>query len=832
VIDPRTFLASSGAALLAAPLAAEAMPLDFGPKIALIRFQGDRAPDVDEPLHALFVAAGGFHYAVAARDSWVGSFPLQRTGPPVWPMGASVAAFKQGPDQLTVLYVEPESGQLNAQWRFRGHAEWNGPAPILPSHPPAPSGGSLAVAAQGSNRWFVVFADKTGNLFSSGVDGGAAWTKAQRLTPSLDAFAEQGSNVVAIEQAPGLVSALFVAKSSRRVHVCWRETGDLAWNGPAPIHSLLKPAPPGAGIAAASLPGDRWWVFYVDDSGTLTANRVTGRDPWQAPEAISVSNTAPPGALVAAANQTDWLINVFVVDRDGVLRLYWRAQDATQWSGPLKMTPPGFTTPGAAVTAAKQSDDITVVVVVAGDGRPYICWVVGTGQWQGPARISWSRLMRADVSDAAAGEKTQDIYGPFPQSVTGSHVPKSTARIAQLTGPGTLNPLDPWGGYGVDLGASTDHKTNPSDPGRLYIFSGDVTLCDLLEPDAVRDGFVDPDRYPPWDADLVAYTDEGVLRKGGFAFRVVSDLVRAQPPAQGFKSIYHPFTVERLGLLGTDEGPTGAFSYDGRVYVFVVAAGPVSYLATSDQPDQPHTFALRFKFSSDKFWQVAPVVVRNADHPELPAQTGDGLVMIGQGGYPEGVHLAWMPLAEGRLPERAEMLFYAGATTTDRGTRYRWSPREEEARNLFAMVPGYTAVSLAWLPAPARWIVVYSRAKAPWDSNGDRSPRGPIVARVAANLTSWSDEIVIYDPARDRLNGVFWDGKRSWAYGAFIIHRFTSWSPGSSEIHLRFLLSLFEPYQLQLVESRIHLPDVPFWRRVVQVFIQFLTRETFKVDRG
>lgn len=487
--------------------------MDFGPKVALIRFQSERAPDVDEPLHALFVATGAIHDAVAGLKSWVGSFAVQRDSKAIWPMGASIAPFKQGPDQLTVVYVEPVSQQLHAKWRFRGDPKWNGPSRLLAAiHPPARRGGSIAVAGQGPNRWFVVFADENGDLRSASVDGGADWTDRGRLTPSLNGFAEPGGNVIAIEQAPGLVSVLFVARTSPRVHVCWREAGDAAWSGPAPIHTLLPLAPAGAGMAAARLPGDRWWVFYVVNNGTLTSNRVTGRDPWQAPEAISVPDTAPAGALVAAIDQTDSLISAFVVDRNGTLLRYWRAQDATGWSGPLALTPPDFAPAGAAVTAAKQNDNVTVVVVVANDGRAYICWAIGTGNWQGPARISWTRLARPNVPDAAEGQKFEDVDGSVPPTVTGSHVPMSTACIARLTGPGTLNPLDPFGAYGVDLGANTDHKTGPRDPGRLYIFAGDVTLCDLLESEAVRDQYIDPDRYPPWNADLVAYTDEKVPR--------------------------------------------------------------------------------------------------------------------------------------------------------------------------------------------------------------------------------------------------------------------------------------------------------------------------------
>jgi hypothetical protein len=50
-------------------------------------------------------------------------------------------------------------------------------------------------------------------------------------------------------------------------------------------------------------------------------------------------------------------------------------------------------------------------------------------------------------------------------------------------------------------------------------------------------------------------------------------------------------------------------------------------------------------------------------------------------------------------------------------------------------------------------------------------------------------------------------------------------------VRIRYLLSLGEPYELQLVESQIHLPDVPVWRRILQMLADFLLRNSFRAGR-
>jgi hypothetical protein len=420
--------------------------VDAGPKIALVRFQNSFAADVDEPLIALFHGTDGLlHESVAGATSWFGSVPALRRGARVGPPGASVVAFRQSPNQMTALYFDRvddagENFAVHAKWRHRGQKEWQGPALVLVGQSPAPVGASLAVAGQGANRWMAVYAGKDGDIHALRVDGGLPWEA--HGTVASGGVAEAGGNLLAIEQAPGLVSVLFVPKSSPRVHVCWREEGATAWHGPAPLHGSLPAAPPGAALAAARLPDDLWWVFHVDANGTLTANRVIAREQWSEAEKVSAPGVAPAGAPVAAVGPTDSQVSVFVVDNNGALIMYKRVLNSPAWSGPQKLTADHFGSPRAAVSAAKQHDHVSVVTFIGVDGRPYVCWAVGAGDWLGPARVSWMRCVEAQIPAAATATSGTNVPAPTDAVAAVQLVAGSTKRLAQLTG-GTLNPLQP-----------------------------------------------------------------------------------------------------------------------------------------------------------------------------------------------------------------------------------------------------------------------------------------------------------------------------------------------------------------------------------------------------
>lgn len=60
-----------------------------------------------------------------------------------------------------------------------------------------------------------------------------------------------------------------------------------------------------------------------------------------------------------------------------------------------------------------------------------------------------------------------------------------------------------------------------------------------------------------------------------------------------------------------------------------------------------------------------------------------------------------------------------------------------------------------------------------------------------------SDQIPEKDPPQDDRQG--------WAYGAYPLGRFTTWSPGTQELVLYYLLSLSRPYQVQVMKSTLRI---------------------------
>jgi hypothetical protein len=801
------------------PIDGDVLPpiaLEFAPRIALIRFAYylPKLPLPVLPLNALFIGRDrNLHISAAGFSSWVGSHKARyvngEVDKPLCPTESGIAAFRQTLFQLSVVYVGPGQ-QLHVVWRNANSYDWEGPSAMVGPHTPAPWAATIAAGRLPPQKWFVLFVDDQGAINSLHVDGGGHWQGPERTKQNL---ALPGGGLVAFNQTPQLLTVPFVEKTSRFVHVLWRETNDVAWRGPALIAAGQTKAPPGAAMATAAFRGNDNFLFYVDDAGALMAARVVGYNPWQTPERVSDVRLAPPGGAVAAVAESPERILVFFIGRDGVLRVFRRQLVDTMWLAPLSLTVPDFAKPGGAVSAAMQADDLAVVAFEGVDGRPYICWSVAGGPWQGPARISWSRMGAPVVHSVGDSQATETRSFILRSRVIEASRYGDTERVAQLTGlewpldpkhpTPTRNPMRGWGAQGVDLGANAEHD------GKQFFFFGDVTLPAGVY--ATDDLFADPDQYPPPDGDLIAFTEARHVDGDGFSLTAITRHGPRPASQDGDISPFHPFTAERIGPLGTNETPTGAFSYGGRCYVFagVGGYGPFLCLTSSDRPDAPVTFKMHGVFSKRRFLQAAPWVVKNSEHVGLPSGTGDGVVVIGGGEEgPNDVSLAWMPLEPSLGPDVRRILYYAGR----QGDQVIWLPREADAKRV--CVPsqphGYTSMALARLEGPKKWLLIYHLNR----TFPERSAE--IVARFSDDLFRWSDEVSLFNPSTDPddvINAVFRaDEKTTAVYGGFPINRFTQWCPSTGVLTLYYLMSVFQPlYQVQLMRTRVKLRNVsPF----------------------
>ena len=366
------------------------------------------------------------------------------------------------------------------------------------------------------------------------------------------------------------------------------------------------------------------------------------------------------------------------------------------------------------------------------------------------------------------------------------YVPGSTLRMCQMTGDYDaeglthLNCTGQWGIEGTDLGVPVEHQ------GNLLVFFGDVPSAN--------------------DADPIACTTDLDPEPHGFQLHPI---LRGGPGTR-----FRPFTVKGLsnkGYLGTNGTPTGAFSYGNRLYVFVITGdiNPVSYLSSAADPAADFDLHYMISDATGKFWQIAPWVVNNAEWPGLPCETGDSVLLWGQGLEEAGwsVYLAWMALPPGQHSP-VNLKYY-------RGPGISWSDEQQEAIPLFFM-PDVSALSVGWIPEVRLWLMLYTRASL-------AHPHESIVCRVAKTPWGWSEEITIFNPERDGAFTKYMhepgeddlnllpqerpSADSGWAYGPFLLNRYTRWNAQCRNATIYYLMSTNSPYQVMLMRSQLRFAD-------------------------
>lgn len=376
---------------------------------------------------------------------------------------------------------------------------------------------------------------------------------------------------------------------------------------------------------------------------------------------------------------------------------------------------------------------------------------------------------------------------------------------------------------GTDLGVPVVHE------GRLYFFFGDC------------DGDEDNEDVMDADADPIAWTTDPPDWPGGPDLHFLT----------GSGGKFHRLHVDGLPRLGNFEVPTGAFSYHGRLYVFVAREkvpddGPqqrmnTSHLAVTKRPGGVNdTLELLYDIASTLpksppppagRWlvHVSPTVVRCQDWPGLPQTSGDGLLLFGSELYhASNLFLAFCPLVytSGSAPLGPGGPFTQVPPPVPHPSTWRYFVKGEPAtadhpenwRPASALPPagptpllpgegGLGEVSVGWYPRLRRWLTTHPGAGG-MVIRSAREPWGP-----------WSAPTVIFDgmdPANqataDNLQPGHqfvglnhdWEDRKTGVYAPYLVPSWSRFDRSVRRATLYYTLSTeHPPYNVQLMMARL-----------------------------
>ena len=261
---------------------------------------------------------------------------------------------RRASQQLDVFFVD-RNGQVWVDWvQPAPGSVWQGPHAISATHAAVP-GGAIATGMQTPTQLDVFWIGPQDLLRDLGAPLWVNWvnwangpgTWASDLGHGAPASISQsvfspGAPLVAALQTPtqldvvttdyhGVVNVMAVSPQSNNV-----------WQGPFPISSngaLLDTPANLAAFVEGTPSGNVLDVFYVDTSGTLTRQFVSGTGAWQS-QGISPAGFAPAGAPVAASQQDNQpTVDAFVVSNASALNVNFEVNGGT-WHNEWPIFPP------------------------------------------------------------------------------------------------------------------------------------------------------------------------------------------------------------------------------------------------------------------------------------------------------------------------------------------------------------------------------------------------------------------------------------------------------------------------------------------------------------
>ena len=449
--------------------------------------------------------------------------------------------------------------------------------------------------------------------------------------------------------------------------------------------------------------------------------------------------------------------------------------------------------------------------------------------------------------------------------------PGSTFRLSQLTGAS-----DPVGRphhqdtreislRGTDLGIPVHHR------GTLWVFFGDTDAFHFgpFEFYGDDDGFAwtedDPEPDGPRlhfvtdDTDVfVDLLEEAIGALPGAGLGLALGLLVSQVGVVGAlasgvtgaalgglvgwaidtvpQKRFRQLAVQGLPDLANFEVPTGGFSFDDRLFLFIAREKHkekmrASHLAISAGTDPADNFAHVFNvslmiddlpaaevpphldsadFKADRWLvHVSPVRVRNADWPGLPSDLGDGLLLFGTDDYQAAnMRLAWAPLTVGQLPPPPEEWFFFMGEDNALGAWMRAADARTNGLQPHPLCPGNPnlgELSVCWSPGLRRWIMMglgghASFARRPWGpwTRPEILFDGADPSRAADNLAPDGSKRwvgLVHEQHSYRLTG---------AYAPYQVPRWMRVDRSVREAAIYYTLSVeHPPYNPQLLRSTL-----------------------------
>jgi len=267
------------------------------------------------------------------------------------------------------------------------------------------SDGAIAAAYYPINHQLEMFAvGSDGRAYTLWKQNNQAWEVPAPISPP-DLF-PPGAGVTAAYYPLNQQLEVFAVGNDGRVYLLWKANNG-PWHDPVPISSEGF-ARPGGNLTVAYYPiNDQLELLLIGNDGRAYVLWKDNNGPWHDPAPISLANLAPPGAAITCCLYPVFgQLEVFVAGNDGSVHVLWK-QNNGLWQEPARIAPPGFTDPGACITAISYPLDNQLEVLVAGHDRSInLIWKRDNGPWAPPASLTPPGFL-------APGSRLSSVYYPL-----------------------------------------------------------------------------------------------------------------------------------------------------------------------------------------------------------------------------------------------------------------------------------------------------------------------------------------------------------------------------------------------------------------------------------